>query len=136
MLVLRGAPALSAFRHDKLLSALKSRIAQITGVYGEFMHFADLEQSLSAQEQEILERILRYGPKAKVEEPSGQLILVIPRPGTISPWSSKATDIAKNCGLDAIKRLERGTSFYVQSEQPLSVEQIEQVKAELHDRMV
>ncbi|MEH6576465.1 MAG: phosphoribosylformylglycinamidine synthase [Amphritea sp.] len=136
MLVLRGAPALSAFRHDKLLSALKSKIAQITGVYGEFMHFADLEQSLSAQEQEILERILRYGPKAKVEEPSGQLILVVPRPGTISPWSSKATDIAKNCGLNAIKRLERGTAFYVQSEQPLSVEQIEQVKAELHDRMV
>jgi len=136
MLVLRGAPALSAFRHDKLLSALKSRITQITGVYGEFMHFADLEQELSATEQETLERILRYGPKAKVEEPSGQLVLVVPRPGTISPWSSKATDIAKNCGLQGVKRLERGTAYFVQSEQPLNDAELAEVKAELHDRMV
>ncbi|MBN1007632.1 phosphoribosylformylglycinamidine synthase [Amphritea pacifica] len=136
MLVLRGAPALSAFRHDKLLSALKSRIAHITGVYGEFMHFADLENNLSDQEQNTLERILCYGPKAKVEEPSGQLILVIPRPGTISPWSSKATDIARNCGLQSIKRLERGTAYFVHSEQPLSDGELELVRAELHDRMV
>lgn len=136
MLVLRGAPALSAFRHDKLLSALNSKVSKINGVYGEFMHFADLQQSLSDQEQETLGRILRYGPKAKVEEPSGQLILVVPRPGTISPWSSKATDIARNCGLQGIKRLERGTAYYVQSDAVLSDAELELVKAELHDRMV
>ncbi|UTW02554.1 phosphoribosylformylglycinamidine synthase [Amphritea atlantica] len=136
MLVLRGAPALSAFRHDKLLSALKSRNANITGVYGEFIHFADLENNLSDQEHNTLERILCYGPKAKVEEPSGQLILVVPRPGTISPWSSKATDIARNCGLQSIRRLERGTAYFVQSEQPLSDAELDQVRAELHDRMV
>ena len=136
MLVLRGAPALSAFRHDKLLSVLQSQISQVTAIYGEFMHFADLHQDLSAQEHTILERILRYGPKAKVEEPSGQLVLVVPRPGTISPWSSKATDIAKNCGLTAIKRLERGIAYYVQSAAPLTAEQLATVEAALHDRMV
>ena len=136
MLVLRGAPALSAFRHDKLLFALKSRVSQISGIYGEFMHFADLEKDLSDQEHSTLERILRYGPKAKVEEPSGQLVLVVPRPGTISPWSSKATDIARNCGLQSVKRLERGTAYYVQSEQPLSESELSEVVAELHDRMV
>ena len=136
MLVLRGAPALSAFRHDKLLSVLQSQLSQVTAIYGEFMHFADLHQDLSEQEHTILERILRYGPKAKVEEPSGQLVLVVPRPGTISPWSSKATDIAKNCGLSAIKRLERGVAYYVQSEAPLTVEQLAIVEAALHDRMV
>ncbi|WP_432472191.1 phosphoribosylformylglycinamidine synthase [Amphritea sp. HPY] len=136
MLVLRGAPALSAFRHDKLLSVLKSKNAQITGVYGEFMHFADLEQALSSNEQATLERILRYGPKAKAEEPSGQLILVVPRSGTISPWSSKATDIAKNCGLTAVKRLERGIAYYVQAAQSLTESELELVKLELFDRMV
>lgn len=136
MLVLRGAPALSAFRHDKLLSVLKSKNAQITGVYGEFMHFVDLEQALSSNEQATLERILRYGPKAKAEEPSGQLILVVPRSGTISPWSSKATDIAKNCGLAAVKRLERGIAYYVQTAQPLTEVELELVKVELFDRMV
>ncbi|MBN3564507.1 phosphoribosylformylglycinamidine synthase [Aliamphritea spongicola] len=136
MLVLRGAPALSAFRHDKLLSVLQSQLSQVTAIYGEFMHFADLHQDLSEQEHTILERILRYGPKAKVEEPSGQLVLVVPRPGTISPWSSKATDIAKNCGLSAIKRLERGVAYYVQSEAPLTAEQLAIVEAALHDRMV
>ena len=136
MLVLRGAPALSAFRHDKLLSVLQSKLSHITAIYGEFMHFADLQQDLSAQEQTILERILRYGPKAKVEEPSGQLILVVPRPGTISPWSSKATDIARNCSLTAVNRLERGIAYYVQSSQPLTAEELAQVEAELHDRMV
>ena len=136
MLVLRGAPALSAFRHDKLLSVLKSRIAHVTGVYGEYMHFADLETSLSDQEHSTLERILCYGPNAKVEEPSGQLVLVVPRPGTISPWSSKATDIARNCGLQSIKRLERGTAYFVQSSQPLTDAELDLLKVELHDRMV
>lgn len=136
MLVLRGAPALSAFRHDKLLSVLKSKNAKVTGIYGEFMHFADLEQTLSSNEQETLERILRYGPKAKAEEPSGQLILVVPRSGTISPWSSKATDIANNCGLTAVKRLERGIAYYVQTVQPLTESELGLVKTDLFDRMV
>ncbi|MGI1669225.1 MAG: phosphoribosylformylglycinamidine synthase [Neptuniibacter sp.] len=136
MLALRGAPALSAFRHEKLLSVLQSKIPAVTGLYAEFMHFSDLSQALSEDQQQILERILRYGPKAKVQEPSGQLFLVVPRPGTISPWSSKATDIAHNCGLESIKRLERGIAYYIQSASPLSDADQQVVADQLFDRMV
>lgn len=136
MLALRGAPALSAFRHEKLLSALQSKVPAVTALYSEFMHFADLEQDLSADEQQVLDRILRYGPKADVEEPAGQLFLVVPRPGTISPWSSKATDIAHNCGLSSVKRLERGVAYYIQASGDLDQAAQDAIVAELYDRMV
>lgn len=136
MLALRGAPALSAFRHEKLLSVLQSKNPAITGLYAEFMHFSDLAQALSEDQQQVLERILRYGPKAEVQEPKGQLFLVVPRPGTISPWSSKATDIAHNCGLQSVKRLERGIAYYVESSSPLSAEEQQTVADQLFDRMV
>ncbi|TCK03055.1 phosphoribosylformylglycinamidine synthase [Marinobacterium mangrovicola] len=136
MLVLRGAPALSAFRHEKLLSSLSDKLNSVTGVYAEFLHFADLSADLDTQEQQVLDRILRYGPNASTEEPKGDLYLVVPRPGTISPWSSKATDIAHNCGLEKVLRLERGVAYYVQSNQPLSAEDRETVIALIHDRMV
>lgn len=136
MLVLRGAPALSAFRHEKLLSSLSDKLNSVTGVYAEFLHFADLSADLDTQEQQVLDRILRYGPNASTEEPKGDLYLVVPRPGTISPWSSKATDIAHNCGLEKVLRLERGVAYYVQSNQPLNAGDRETVIALIHDRMV
>ena len=106
MLVLRGAPALSAFRHAKLFNAVSQKVPSVTGLYAEFVHFADMNSELSSEKHSTLERILRYGPKADQQDPKGTLILVVPRPGTISPWSSKATDIVHNCGLDAIDRIE------------------------------
>lgn len=136
MLALRGAPALSAFRHDKLLSLIQSEVPAVTALYGEFMHFADLSAPLTDEQQSVLDRILRYGPKAEVQDPNGQLMLVVPRPGTISPWSSKATDIAHNCGLSAIKRLERGVAYYLQASSALDQDATAKVQAILHDRMV
>ncbi|KEA65446.1 Phosphoribosylformylglycinamidine synthase, synthetase subunit [Marinobacterium lacunae] len=136
MLVLRGAPALSAFRHDKLLSSLSSSLSTVTGVYAEYVHFADLSADLDEQEQQVLDRILRYGPNASTEDPKGDLYLVVPRPGTISPWSSKATDIAHNCGLEKVLRLERGVAYYLQSSAALTDAEREIASAVLHDRMV
>lgn len=136
MLALRGAPALSAFRHEKLLSGIQSKVPAVTGLYAEFMHFFDQSQALSENQQQVLERILRYGPKAEAQDPSGKLFLVVPRPGTISPWSSKATDIAHNCGLTSVKRLERGIAYYVSTSSDLSDTDFDLVKSELFDRMV
>lgn len=136
MLALRGAPALSAFRHDKLLSLIQSEVPAVTALYAEFMHFADLSAPLTDEQHSVLDRILRYGPKAEVQELNGQLMLVVPRPGTISPWSSKATDIAHNCGLNAIKRLERGVAYYIQASGELDQAAQAKVQAVLHDRMV
>jgi phosphoribosylformylglycinamidine synthase len=136
MLVMRGAPALSAFRHDKLLSALQSAVPTVSGVYAEFYHFADVSSPLTEEEQTVLTRILKYGPKSEVQDANGPLFLVVPRPGTISPWSSKATDIARNCGLNKINRLERGIAYFVTASQPLSDAENALVIAQLHDRMV
>ncbi|MBF8675662.1 phosphoribosylformylglycinamidine synthase [Pseudomonas fulva] len=133
MLILRGAPALSAFRHGKLLEQLSQKVPAVTGLYAEFAHFADTDGELTADQQQVLGRLLKYGPSVPVQEPAGRLFLVVPRLGTISPWASKASDIAHNCGLQSIQRLERGIAYYVAGE--LSDADAEQVSAQLHDRM-
>ncbi|MBF8775807.1 phosphoribosylformylglycinamidine synthase [Pseudomonas fulva] len=133
MLILRGAPALSAFRHGKLLEQLSQKVPAVTGLYAEFAHFADTDGELTADQQQVLGRLLKYGPSVPVQEPAGRLFLVVPRLGTISPWASKASDIAHNCGLQSIQRLERGIAYYVAGE--LSDAEAEQVSAQLHDRM-
>ncbi|QXO16714.1 phosphoribosylformylglycinamidine synthase [Vibrio ostreae] len=136
MRILRGSPALSEFRVNKLLETCREQNLPVTGIYAEFMHFADLKADLDGAELEKLEKLLTYGPTIQEHEPQGLLLLVTPRPGTISPWSSKATDIAQNCGLSQVKRLERGTAYYIESEQALSEEQVAALKALLHDRMM
>ncbi|PQJ63217.1 phosphoribosylformylglycinamidine synthase [Vibrio jasicida] len=136
MRILRGSPALSEFRVNKLLELCREQDLPVTGIYAEFMHFADLKSDLDAQELEKLEKLLTYGPTIEEHEPEGLLLLVTPRPGTISPWSSKSTDIAINCGLDKVKRLERGTAYYVETSTPLNDAQIADVKALIHDRMM
>ncbi|MBD7978092.1 phosphoribosylformylglycinamidine synthase [Serpens gallinarum] len=133
MLILRGAPALSAFRHGKLLEQLTSKVPAVTGLYAEFAHFADVAGELTDAEQAVLARLLKYGPSVPVQEPAGRLFLSVPRFGTLSPWSSKASDIAHNCGLGKIQRLERGIAYYVAGD--LSTADIAQVTALLHDRM-
>jgi phosphoribosylformylglycinamidine synthase len=136
MLTLRGAPALSDFRLKKLQQRLADRIGRNVAVYAEFMHFAELEQELTQAEQAVLQRLLRYGPRLPGHEPAGTLLLVVPRPGTLSPWSTKATDIAHNCGLRKIQRLERGIAYYLESAAGnFSSGELDQLAAELHDRM-
>ena len=133
MLILRGAPALSAFRHGKLLDQLTQVAPGVTGLYAEFAHFADVTGQLLAEEEQVLARLLKYGPSVPVQEPTGRLFLVVPRFGTISPWASKASDIARNCGLAKIQRLERGIAYYVSGE--LSEAEVAAVASRLHDRM-
>ena len=135
MLELRGAPALSPFRSRKLFSLIQEKVPGVNHLYAEFMHFADLEDELTAPEQDTLDRLLVYGPSVASEEPDGVLFLVVPRPGTVSPWSSKATDIARNCGLRQVRRLERGIAYYVRSDKKLGLAQREQIAELLHDRM-
>ena len=135
MEIIRGAPALSAFRVQKLLQACSANGLPVKDIYAEFVHLADVTAPLTDEAKSQLEKILTYGPAIESHEPQGQLLFVTPRPGTISPWSSKATDIAQNCGLKAIKRLERGIAYYVQAEE-LDAPQLKQLKSLLHDRMM
>ncbi|MBA1189944.1 phosphoribosylformylglycinamidine synthase [Pseudomonas entomophila] len=133
MLILRGAPALSAFRHGKLLEQLSQKVPAVSGLYAEFAHFAEVDGELTAEQQQVLGRLLEYGPSVPVQEPAGRLFLVVPRLGTISPWASKATDIAHNCGLGNVRRLERGIAYFIADE--LSDAEAALVAAHLHDRM-
>ncbi|RZQ53461.1 phosphoribosylformylglycinamidine synthase [Pseudoalteromonas phenolica] len=133
MLILRGAPALSDFKVQKILKTCADANLPVTGIYAEFMHFADVTAELSDSELDKLNKLLKYGPTIAEHEPQGALILVTPRIGTISPWASKATDIANNCGLDKVHRVERGIAYYVEGE--LSAEQLNDVAKLVHDRM-
>ncbi|WP_208294464.1 phosphoribosylformylglycinamidine synthase [Rahnella sp. BIGb0236] len=135
MEILRGSPALSAFRINKLLSRCQEARLPVSDIYAEYVHFADVSAPLNSDEQTKLQRLLKYGPSLAEHAPSGRLLLVTPRPGTISPWSSKATDIAHNCGLSQVLRLERGLAFYVQAPQ-LTEAQWNELGALLHDRMM
>ncbi len=144
-LTLRGSSALSQFRLDKLYATLKSVAPNISHIYAEFVHFAFSSAALSEAEQHTLEQILTYGAHTddalggNIHEASGDakkaLYLVIPRIGTISPWASRATDIANNCGLTSVLRIERGISFYVKSNGQLSEVESAAIKAAIHDRM-
>lgn len=137
MLILRGAPAFSDFRLNKIIHNCQSNGSPIVSLYAEFVHFADVTEALTEAEHATLQRLLTYGPAIPSHEPVGQLALVVPRPGTISPWSSKATDIARNCGLTKVKRLERGVAFYIETNgSPLSESELQATLAQLHDRMV
>jgi phosphoribosylformylglycinamidine synthase len=133
MEILRGAPALSEFRIKKLLACFAEKGLKITSVYAEYVHFAKLNASLSDEEHATLVKLLTYGPHINEHETKGMLFVVTPRPGTISPWSSKATDIAHNCGLGQIDRLERGIAYYIEGACEKCAEII---KSEIHDRMM
>ncbi|SFD08154.1 phosphoribosylformylglycinamidine synthase [Pragia fontium] len=135
MEILRGSPALSAFRITKLLSLCQDLQLPVSAIYAEYIHFANLTSPLSTDELAKLKRLLKYGPLLVEHEPQGRLLLVTPRPGTISPWASKATDIAHNCGLTQVHRLERGIAYYIQSES-LSDTQWHTLADLLHDRMM
>lgn len=136
MLILRGAPALSESRLNKLQQRLCDRIGRNVQLYAEFSHFAELSQTLNEEESRVLDRLLRYGPTLAEHDPEGQLLLVVPRPGTLSPWSTKATDIAHNCNLNKVVRLERGTAFYLSAEgESLSDEALSSAAEVFCDRM-
>jgi len=134
MLTLRGAPALSAFSNQKLLQNIQTQLPSVSAIHTCFYHFAEVTETLSADEMALLERLLTYGPAQDQGSISddANLYLVTPRPGTISPWSSKATDIARNCGLDKLRRVERGIVFHVESSASFDQKILESL---IHDRM-
>ena len=108
MLILPGNAALSDFRREKLQKILTEKLGVDAVVTAEYIHFVDTVSSLDDDQLKVLKALLEYGPKQEKLVSEGELYLVVPRIGTISPWSSKATDIAHNCGLSSIKRIERG----------------------------
>ncbi|MFC3121886.1 phosphoribosylformylglycinamidine synthase [Agaribacter flavus] len=132
MLVLFGTSALSPFNQSKLLAKLKDKGLDISGISARYVHLIEHNAELSLDEQTKLDNLLSYGPKVEAVKAYPQSLVVVPRPGTISPWSSKATNIAQNCGLKKVVRMERGVVF---SFPVVNVEQREIIASLVHDRM-
>src|SRR5215469_2223970 len=125
MLQIPGAPALSAFRIAKLLDRLRAAEPAVHAIDTRFVHFVDVAQPLTAGERTLLGQLLTYGPRLPAAADSGgECILVVPRVGTISPWSSKATDIARVCGLESVRRIERGILYRLEAAPALGTERL------------
>ncbi|HEY4187862.1 MAG TPA: phosphoribosylformylglycinamidine synthase [Polyangia bacterium] len=133
MIELAGAPAFTPARLEKRLRAVRASNPVVTALGATFAHFVDVAAPLDEAAASVLARLLRYGPRvtpSAAEGPAARL-LVVPRLGTISPWSSKATDIARGCGLTDVRRVERGIWYTVSGD----VTDERALRAALHDRM-
>ena len=134
-----GKAALSSFRLDKLRAALDATKSGVILEDTRHCYFTELSSPLSAAEVILLDRLL--GIDKDSGEPEGackaQSLLVVPRLGTISPWSSKATDIAQHCALPQVTRIERGVVYYLKSKSGKHLTDAEKkaVLPLLHDRM-
>ncbi|BCX53635.1 MULTISPECIES: phosphoribosylformylglycinamidine synthase [Comamonas] len=135
-----GGNALSSFRAQQLLTDLVAIHPKITGVSARFVHLVATEGAVASALQERLSALLTYGDPY-TGNAEGLAFIVTPRLGTISPWASKATDIARNCGLNVF-RVERMTEYRVDvksgllgGKPELSPQQTAQIAALLHDRM-
>ncbi|AHF93868.1 phosphoribosylformylglycinamidine synthase [Opitutaceae bacterium TAV5] len=155
MLIHRGSSALSGFRLQKLQQDLVAAGVPVARIAARFVHVAELadgSDTLPPDQQALFEKLLTYGPRSDSAQaaasafslqPPALSLVVAPRPGTISPWSSKATDIAHICGLAAVKRIERVIAWSVEIDnaalQPplhvLPADKLDLLRARLHDRM-
>ena len=139
-----GASALSDFRQTRLLDTLKQIDANIVAVRGQFLHFVNAAEPLSADDSARIDALMHYGApfEPATEKGTAETFVVLPRFGTVSPWASKATDIAQHCGLTQVRRIERGVEFTVTlksgllgGKKALSDDARAAVAAALHDRM-
>ncbi|MEP7328414.1 MAG: phosphoribosylformylglycinamidine synthase, partial [Betaproteobacteria bacterium] len=140
ILSLAGRSALSPFRLSKLLQGLAHvhPAHAVVHLQATYRHFVELARPLCADERRTLDELLTYGEDGDRNAAAPQARwLVVPRPGTISPWSSKATDIARNCGLDVVRRIERGVLFEVHTTggAPLATQDQAVLLPLVHDRM-
>ena len=132
ILQIPGRSALSEFRLQKLQDSLREADRGVSGLSARHLHLVQVERPLAPEEQVRLERLLDYGPRRPQRRVRGETFLVVPRFGTLSPWASKATDIARNCGLPAVLRVERGLEYVVDGARP---SRRAALAARLHDRM-
>ena len=130
MITIGEISALSPFRKKALIEKAKIAGYPLKSINAEFIHFINSDE-LSESEKDKLKELLKYGNEFKGNR-DGKLVLVIPRFGTISPWSSKATDITHNAGLSMVERVERGIAYYIQSDKNTDLSLVADL---LHDRM-
>ncbi|MDP7608684.1 MAG: phosphoribosylformylglycinamidine synthase, partial [Candidatus Marinimicrobia bacterium] len=135
MIGIKGPPSHSPFRLNQLLLELQKLDNSIDAIGARYTHFVDSIKPLNEKELNTLRLLLLYGPDWDMGSDEGEKIIVIPRIGTISPWSSKATDIALLCGLSSIQRLERGVIYTISYKNGAQRKDLSCLSEPLHDRM-
>ncbi|MFK8017834.1 MAG: phosphoribosylformylglycinamidine synthase [Gammaproteobacteria bacterium] len=133
MMNIAGGPALSEFRKARLRRELIAVVPELTDVQAIWWHYVSVDRALTAPERDALDKLLDGLPEAPAA--ASVSARVVPRAGTISPWSSKATDIAHRCGLKAVERIERGIRYDLVGVTALGDEARQAVARLLHDRM-
>jgi phosphoribosylformylglycinamidine synthase len=140
VLTLPGPQALSEFHRQRLLQQLQAVNPAVQQVDAWFVHYVWLHSAADEALRNKLTGLLQYGEPA--QSTATAQFVVVPRPGTVSPWASKATDIAHNCGAAAVRRMERGCAYQLEMKRgllggaaKLSDAQVQTVAALLHDRM-
>ena len=138
MLQLIGRSALSAFRLEKLLTTIQAELDNVLTLRTEYRYFIEVDGDgeLSTADQAVVGTLLEADLRTSNAATDELFFLVTPRPGTISPWSSKATDIAHNSGLKSVLRIERGTAYFIKVTRELSAAERTLVIKLLHDRMI
>ncbi|MBO1926069.1 phosphoribosylformylglycinamidine synthase [Thiomicrorhabdus sp. 6S2-11] len=132
MQIIWGNPAHSTYRINQLLTKMQT-VASVNGLSSQFVYFVDTASDLSAEEIEHLNVLLNKTADNQNGDLSADSCIVTPRIGTISPWSSKATDITHTCGIDKVLRIERGIVYHFEG---VTAEDKAAVEALVHDRMM
>lgn len=131
MLICPGAVAYSSARLGERLATVQVANPGVSQIQAAFVHFVDVDGELDTNARAVLDRLLQYGPTHAAAQVDGLGLWVTPRLGTISPWSTKATDIAHICGLTRVRRIERGVAWTVAG----TIADADALRADLHDRM-
>ncbi|MBN4050622.1 phosphoribosylformylglycinamidine synthase, partial [Gammaproteobacteria bacterium AH-315-M22] len=132
---LQGFSVLSEFRRAQLLTALQTLQSSISAVDVYGFYLLQTADALSSEQMVLVHKILQVDENNITIKPGQSLNYVVPRPGTISPWSTKATDILHNSGLETVNRVEHGRLYVITSFQNLNQKDVADLYSLLHDRM-
>ncbi len=135
MIVVHGGPARSAFRLAKLRTSARDAVPRLRDLSADHVHLVRARSPLDDDAMTTLQALLDYGAEAPVSRTGPATLVTVPRPGTVSPWSSKATEIAHAAGLAAVERIERGVAWFVDVPSPLEPHEVDHLAPLLHDRM-
>jgi len=135
MIILLGTDALTPFRQNRLLTTCQQHCADLVAVQARYLYFIEFEQTPTNEEMLVLKQLLQA--EKTNDDGLGIGVLVVPRLGTISPWSSKATDIVHNCSITSVIRVERGLYYQFDTTTGPSLDDATQyaLRPLLHDRM-
>jgi phosphoribosylformylglycinamidine synthase len=133
--IFEGLSALSPFKKEQVLADAKKITNKVESISAQYIHVVETDEELSAKQEDVIKSLLDYNKEYGETILKGFTFITAPRVGTISPWSSKATDIIQNTGVYAVKRVERAVVFGVEGDD-VTAQELTMIQNLVHDRMV